>query len=38
MGKDEIKVDFGGTGEIIGGAGRSPLLTKVGSQMFFGPS
>jgi len=26
MGKDGIKVGFGSTGEIIGGAGRSPLL------------
>ena len=25
MGKDGIKVSFGGTGEIIGGAGRSPV-------------
>jgi len=24
MAKDGIKVNFGGTGEIIGGAGRSP--------------
>jgi len=24
MGKDGIKINFGGTGEIIGGAGRSP--------------
>jgi len=29
MGKDGIKVGFGGTGEIIGGAGRSLLLMLV---------
>jgi len=26
MGKDGIKISFGGTGEIIGGGGRNPLL------------
>jgi len=25
MGKDGIKINFGGTGEIIGGAGKSPF-------------
>jgi len=31
MGKDGIKISFGGTGEIIGGAGRSPQETYESS-------
>jgi len=32
MGKDGIKVNFGDTGEIIGGAGRNPQFQ---SNIFF---
>jgi len=40
MVKDGIKVNFEGTGEIIGGAGRSPptikLIRQAESQFIFG--
>jgi len=32
MGKDGIKINFGGTGEIIGGAGRSPHVFILGGR------